>query len=99
MSKPEQYFAKDYRSARAAFVDACGTSGIGLTTRIHPSALGADARPLFLDVATIGPREAKKALLLISGTHGVEGYFGSGVQTGLLREGIARRAFRKSTRE
>jgi predicted deacylase len=47
---------------------------------------------LFIDVATIGAREAKTALLLISGTHGVEGYFGSGVETGLLREGLARRA-------
>src|SRR4029077_2102219 len=48
-----------------------------------------DGKPLFLDTAIIGPRDAMKALLLISATHGVEGYFGSGVQSGLLRERLA----------
>ena len=62
-----------------------------MTTRVHPSATGRDGLPLFLDTASIGPRDARNALLLISGTHGVEGYFGSGVETGLLREGIADR--------
>jgi hypothetical protein len=44
-----------------------------------------------MDAACAGDRAAKRALMLISGTHGVEGYFGSGVQTGLLREGLAKR--------
>ncbi len=88
---PEQHFPSDYRAARAAFMAAAEEAGLGVTSRVHPSAKGRDGKPLFLDTASIGPREARKALLLISGTHGVEGYFGSGVQTGLLREGIAAR--------
>jgi hypothetical protein len=89
---PEAYFPADYRSGRAAFIEACEDADLGVTARVHPSAKGPDGKPLFIDVATIGAREAKTALLLISGTHGVEGYFGSGVETGLLREGLARRA-------
>lgn len=88
---PERHFPSDYRAARAAFAAAAERAGLGVTTRVHPSARGRDGKPLFLDTATAGPRDAEAALLLISGTHGVEGYFGSGVQTGLLRDGIAAR--------
>jgi hypothetical protein len=42
-------------------------------------------------VALIGPDEARAVLVVSSGTHGVEGFAGSGIQTGLLREGIASR--------
>jgi hypothetical protein len=89
---PERHFPNDYRAARAAFIEACEDADLGVTARVHPSAKGPDGKPLFMDVATIGDREAKTALLLISGTHGVEGYFGSGIETGLLREGLAKRA-------
>jgi hypothetical protein len=88
---PENYFPADYREARAAFVEAAEAAGLGVTARVHPKMHGADGKPLFLDVAAAGPRNARRALLLISGTHGVEGYFGSGVQTGLLRQGLAAR--------
>src|SRR5262249_48881450 len=77
---------------RHAFVHACEQAGIDVVSRVHPQATGRDGKPLFLDTAVIGPRKANKALLLISATHGVEGYFGSGVQTGLMREGLAKRA-------
>jgi hypothetical protein len=44
---------------------------------------------LFTDLALLGPRDSKTVLVLISGTHGVEGFAGSAVQTGLMSEGIA----------
>ncbi|MDE1937728.1 MAG: DUF2817 domain-containing protein [Alphaproteobacteria bacterium] len=90
-AKPEGHFPADYRSARIAFIKACTAANLGSIARVHPTAKARDGKPLFLDTATIGPRDAQSALLLISGTHGVEGYFGSGVQTGLLREGLASR--------
>jgi len=92
MTNPQDHFPADYREGRANFVAACEAAGLSVTARVHPRETGRDGKPLFLDVATIGERAAKSALLLISGTHGVEGYFGSGVQTGLLREDLARRA-------
>lgn len=88
-ANPEDNFPADYREGRAAFIAAAEGAGLGVTTRIHPGANGKDGLPLFLDTTTIGPRDAERALLMISGTHGVEGYFGSGVETGLLRGGIA----------
>ena len=88
---PEDHFPFDYRSGRAAFLKACTAAGLGAITRVHPKARGRDGKPLFLDTVTLGPREATSALLLISGTHGVEGYFGSGVQSGLLQNGLAAR--------
>jgi hypothetical protein len=90
-SNPEQHFPADYRQAREAFVAAAEADGFGITSRVHAHADAADGKPLFMDVAAAGARNAKRALLLISGTHGVEGYFGSGVQTGLLRMGLAKR--------
>jgi len=88
---PANHFPPDYRSARANFIEAAEAAGLGVTSRLHPAAMGADGKKLFLDTTTIGARDAKKALLMISATHGVEGYFGSGAQTGLLREGLAAR--------
>jgi hypothetical protein len=85
----ENPFPHDYRSARAAFVEACAAADLGTTARVHPDARGRDGKALFLDTAVIGERDAERALLMISATHGVEGYFGSGVQTGLLRRGLS----------
>jgi hypothetical protein len=88
---PEDHFPQDYRAARGAFIAACEASDLGVTSRLNSGAKGRHGEDLFLDTTTIGPREARKALLLMSGTHGVEGYFGSGVETGMLREGLAAR--------
>ncbi|MGZ5961623.1 MAG: M14 family metallopeptidase [Rhizomicrobium sp.] len=89
---PAEHFPADYRSGRHDFIASCEQAGVDVVARVHPNAKGRDGSPLFLDTAIIGPRDARKALLLISATHGVEGYFGSGVQTGLMREGLAKRA-------
>ena len=88
-ASPESYFPEDYRGARRAFIAACEARGVDVIARVHPAARGPDGKPLFLDTAAMGPRHATRALLLICGTHGVEGYFGSGVMTGLMCGGIA----------
>ena len=41
---------------------------VDVIARVHPTAQGRDGKPLFLDTAIIGPRDAKKALLLMSAT-------------------------------
>lgn len=84
----DSHFPPDYEQARANFLSAAAAAGLGTTARVHPRAKAPGGKALFLDTATLGAREAETALLLISGTHGVEGYFGSGVQAGLLREGL-----------
>jgi uncharacterized protein DUF2817 len=89
MTNETDHFPPDYATARASFLAACAERDLGTTARVHPSETTRQGKPLFLDTTTIGQREAKRALLMISATHGVEGYFGSGVQTGLLRQGLA----------
>lgn len=87
-AEPESYFPHDYREGRRAFIAAAQGRGLDVVSRLLPGAQGPDGKPLFLDVCAMGPRNASRALLLTSATHGVEGYFGSGVQTGLLRQGV-----------
>ena len=52
---------------------------------------GPDGAPLFVDEARLGPPDARRVLFLASGTHGIEGFCGSGIQTFLLRDGVAGR--------
>ncbi len=84
------YFSNDYGEARSKFLDACGATDIQVESFQNPNA-GPKGEPLYTDVANLGPREANAILVLGSGTHGVEGFCGSGIQTGLLGEGLASR--------
>jgi hypothetical protein len=87
---PSRCFAADYAAARAAFRDACAASGIAVATHPHPLP-GPGGEALGLDVARIGAADARRVLFLASGTHGVEGFCGSGIQHFLLRNGLAQR--------
>lgn len=49
---------------------------------------GPKGEKLTIDTLWIGPKDAKRVLLHISGTHGVEGYAGSAIQTALLKENL-----------
>jgi len=49
----------------------------------HPDK-GPNNETLFMDFAVVGPADAANALVIVSGTHGTEGYCGSGCQVELL---------------
>lgn len=76
--------ATDYRSARANFLAECGRRDLTVTSYQHPKA-GPDGDPIFTDVARAGPVGAAKVLVMVSGTHGVEGYGGSNAQVAWLQ--------------
>jgi ribosomal protein S18 acetylase RimI-like enzyme len=80
-------FPADYDSGRAAFLAAVAAAGADIHSHRH-TLPGPTGRPLFLDVARLGPPDARRVLFIASGTHGVEGLCGSGIQTALLAEGI-----------
>ena len=80
-------FSDNYFEARGKFLSACAARSLRVESRRNPHAKGPDGEDLFTDIVQIGPANPKRALLLISGTHGVEGYCGSGPQIGFLREG------------
>jgi hypothetical protein len=81
------FFAATYAEARAKFQLAVAQTGGQLTSYTHPTAVGPDGGSLAIDVACFGPLDAGKAFLILSGTHGGEGYTGSAAQIALLRSG------------
>jgi hypothetical protein len=82
------HFSSNYGEARQKFL-AAGVAARADIVSLKNPATGPGGEELFTDLALLGPRDSKTVLVLISGTHGVEGFAGSAVQTGLMREGIA----------
>ena len=83
-------FPTSYADGRARFVDLIrDTHGTHQAHR-HPLD-GPAGEPLFLDVASWGNNDASTALLVIAGTHGIEGFAGSGIMATLLGEGLPQR--------
>ncbi len=80
-------FSASYLEAREKFLKECGARSLKVDSRINPHARGVHGEELCIDTVRIGAENAAKTLLLLSGTHGVEGYCGSGVQVALLKEG------------
>lgn len=83
-------FADEYGDARHRFLDAATTAGATLTAWENPHR-GPGGEALTTDVAWIGPADAGRVLVVISATHGVEGFCGSGAQVDWLRSGAASR--------
>ncbi|HVC31225.1 MAG TPA: DUF2817 domain-containing protein, partial [Steroidobacteraceae bacterium] len=81
-----EYFSRDYASARRRFQSAAARAGASLTSHVLPGHAGPSGEALAIDVARLGNPDAQSALLVISGTHGIEGYAGSGCQVGLLED-------------
>jgi hypothetical protein len=84
---PHDWFAPDYYAARNRFRAAAAGAGACLSSVIHPGATGPRGRDLSMDLAVLG--EGPDTLVVISGTHGPEGYPGSAIQSGLFECGEA----------
>jgi hypothetical protein len=82
------YFSSNYEEARRKFLNASRAAGAHIES-FENHLTEPEGASLFTDVALIGSKDADTILVLGSGTHGVEGFTGSAIQTGLLREGIA----------
>ena len=79
-------FSETYAEARDRFLDASARRGLPVVRHVHPVARGAQGEELSIDVATLGPADAREVLVLVSGTHGGEGFCGSGCQVAFLRD-------------
>lgn len=77
-------FKPTYASARAAFLQAADRAGARTDVLINDRARGPDGSTLTTDVAILGPDDADGALLIVSSTHGPEGFVGSAAQIALL---------------
>lgn len=76
--QPELY-SIDHSILRQRFLAAARKAGAALFEYPHPLH-GPNGETLTTDVAYLGARSASKLVVLISGTHGVEGQFGSTCQ-------------------
>ena len=85
MAQPEinKLFSNSYAEAREKFLDVASLRGLTVDSYELPLS-GADGETLATDIVMDGPANASNLLLVISGCHGVEGYCGSAIQTGLL---------------
>jgi hypothetical protein len=83
-------FAADYTEARRKFCDAARDAGGDLERVTHPQP-GPEGGDLSMDLAWFGPRSAGSVLVMVSATHGAEGFCGSGAQVDWLRRGEASR--------
>ncbi|QHC35601.1 M14 family metallopeptidase [Komagataeibacter xylinus] len=80
-------FSPDYGTARRRFLQRAADAGAAVTTYANPNK-GPGGEDLATDVAWFGPDDAENVLVIVSATHGVEGFCGSGAQL----DWIARRA-------
>ena len=87
---PASHFAATYAEARAKFLAAAAAAGAKVSHHTHSTERGAGNEELSIDLALLGDADAPGLLLLISGTHGAEGFCGSGCQVALLSDAAFR---------
>lgn len=86
MSTPlHTYFSQSYLQARERFLDIVAQRG-GTTWRYEIGQTAPSGEALTIDVARFGSEKAREVLVISSGTHGVEGFFGSAAQLSFLNE-------------
>ncbi|ODT36424.1 MAG: hypothetical protein ABS55_06215 [Lautropia sp. SCN 70-15] len=78
-------FSSSYRFAREKFRAAARAAGAELASHVHPDGQGIDGEDLTIDVCRLGNPRSSRQFLMISGTHGMEGYAGSALQVAWLR--------------
>ncbi|MEM9201415.1 MAG: M14 family metallopeptidase [Actinomycetota bacterium] len=81
----------DYPTARQRFREVADAAGADRQSFAHPDVVGRHGEELTIDLATFGPADAEHRLLVVSGTHGVEGYCGSALQVHWLTHHAATR--------
>src|SRR5680860_1306544 len=80
-----QTLDRTYATARRRFLGAAERAGAAVTTFPHPAS-GLEGEELAIDVAQHGDDAAPSVLVIVSATHGVEGYAGSALQSWWLDE-------------
>jgi hypothetical protein len=83
-------FSADYSEAREKFLTAAERAGAALVHYDNPNP-GPRGEALATDVAWVGPEDARYVFLMLSATHGAEGFCGSACQLDWLYAGGAQR--------
>lgn len=80
-----QPFVRSYNEMRQLFVASAERAGAAVSSYQHPLR-SPEGEPLFTDTAWLGPQDATRLMVVISGTHGVEAAYGSACQTAWLAQ-------------
>jgi hypothetical protein len=91
MSKSDlqvECFTESYEQARTKFLASASNSDAKIYNYEHPEYYTPDNEKLTIDVAVYGPDGADNACLILSGTHGPEGFTGSAAQIALMKSGL-----------
>jgi hypothetical protein len=72
-------FADSYAEARGKFLAAACDAGAPIHSYGRDDIKGREGEYLACDVAVLGPNNAERAAIAITGTHGIEGFAGSAV--------------------
>jgi hypothetical protein len=78
------HFSGTYVEARRKFLDAAAHRQAATEAFALPNYRGAFGEDLSIDIAYVGAADADRVLILSSGTHGPEGFCGSGSQIAAL---------------
>ena len=87
------YFSTSYAESRAKFLAAAERAGGTVNSVMHPLK-GPKGEDLFMDVACLGPDDAESGIVVVSGTHGIEGFCGAGCQIALMSNAVELEKFR-----
>lgn len=80
------YFSASYDQARRKFRNAVTAAGGASMFHRHTDALGANGEDLTIDVGHVGNPYGSRQLVMISATHGLEGFAGSALQVAWLEQ-------------
>ncbi|SMG52685.1 M14 family metallopeptidase [Paraburkholderia susongensis] len=83
---PSSYFAPSYLNARQLYLRCAANLAAHVESHVIPAQRGLEGEELATDVVRLGPKTARRLLVLTSGTHGVEGFCGSAAQIALLHD-------------
>lgn len=81
---------RNFEDARRDFLERARALDAEVTVHDHPQP-GPDGELLATDIAWLGAADAPSVVVVVSGTHGVEGYAGSALQRTWLRDAEPRR--------
>jgi uncharacterized protein DUF2817 len=84
-------FSDSYAEARQNFMETAHDARARVHHYVHNEVVGKDGEPLSCDVAVLGNEDAATAAIVITGTHGVEGYCGSAILHSWLMSGSSKR--------
>jgi len=81
----KEFFAASYAHSRDNFCREAAALSADVRSYALPNHQGPAGEELAIDVAEIGPADAEGAIIILSGTHGIEGYAGAGCQRALMK--------------